>query len=293
VSSVSLSSFKTFFLSGKGGVGKSTLSAALALALSRRGYKTLLVSLDPAHSLSILLKENLGSSPKEVLKNLYALEVDLEKEMEDYLKRVEKEAERIVSPALLERVKTQIELAYSSPGALELAAVDSIYKIVKGSFKEFEKIVFDTAPSGYTVRLMASPDKLLNWVDSLIKMREEALRYREMAGEEVRGDRVVEILKRRREEYSFLGELFKSPKTLFAVVVNPGELPLKIGQRTVKELEEAGVQVRLILANKFKEKKGELFKRPTLYFPPLDGEPIGLKALEPLAALFEASLCKG
>ena len=284
---VSLRNYRIFFLSGKGGVGKSTLSTALALALSKRGFKTLLVSLDPAHSLSILLKEELGGAPRKVAPNLSALEVNLGKEMKEYLRRVEKEAEKIVSPALIGKVKNQIELAYNSPGALELATVDSVYRIVKNYGRGFDKIVFDTAPSGYTVRLMASPDKLLNWVDSLIEMREEALKYRKMAGEEVKEDPVLSILRKRREEYRFLGELFRSDKTLFGVVVNPGELPLKIGERTLKEIEEAGVPVRLILANKFREKGGELFKKPTLYFPPLEKEPLGLTSLEPLVSVFE------
>ncbi len=284
---VSLRNYRIFFLSGKGGVGKSTLSTALALALSKRGFKTLLVSLDPAHSLSILLKKGLGGAPREVAPSLSAFEVDLEREMRDYLKKVERDAEKIISPALIEKVKNQIELAYNSPGALELATVDSVYRIVKNYGRGFDKIVFDTAPSGYTVRLMASPDKLLNWVDSLIEMREEALNYRKMAGEEVKEDPVLSILRKRREEYRFLGELFRSDKTLFGVVVNPGELPLKIGERTLKEIEEAGVPVRLILANKFREKGGELFKKPTLYFPPLEKEPLGLTSLEPLVSVFE------
>ncbi|WP_457679125.1 ArsA family ATPase [Thermovibrio sp.] len=286
----SLSKFKVFFLSGKGGVGKSTLSSALALALSESGFKTLLVSLDPAHCLSLLLKREVGGEVKKVEGNLYALEVELERQMKEYLRKVEREAEKVVSPALLGEVKRQIELAYYSPGAYELATVDSIYGILKEKEKEFDKVVFDTAPSGYTVRLMASPKKLLNWIDSLISLRKEANRYREMAGEEGGEDKVLEVLKRRREEYRFLGELFKSPKTLFSVVVNPGELPLKIGKRTVKELEEAGVKVPLILANKFKEEKGELFKRETLYFPPLKEEPIGIESLRPLTEAFKAHL---
>ena len=283
---MSLRNYKVFFLSGKGGVGKSTLSTALALALSKRGFKTLLVSLDPAHSLSILLKEKLGGAPREVASNLSALEVDLEKEMGEYLRRVEREAEKTVSPALIEKVKNQIELAYNSPGALELATVDSVYRIVKNHSREFDRIVFDTAPSGYTVRLMASPEKLLNWVDSLIEMREEALKYRKMAGEEVKEDPVLSILRKRREEYCFLGELFKSDKTLFAVVVNPGRLPLEIGRRTLREIEEAGVPVRLVLANRFKERGENIYGKPTLYFPPLEAEPVGLNSLEPLASVF-------
>ncbi len=271
-------------------MGKSTLSSALALSLSRTGYKTLLVSLDPAHSLSILLKRELSASPRQVEGNLYALEVDLEREVRSYLKRVEREAERVVSPALIGQVKRQIELAYRWPGTFELATVDSIYRLLKELGGDFDKFVFDTAPSGYTVSLMASPDKLLSWVDSLIEIRREALKLREMAGERVEGDRVVEILRRRREEYRFLGELFKGKDLLFSVVINPGRLPLEIGRRTVKELEEAGVKVGLILANRFESPKGELLGKPTLYFPPLSREPIGLDSLSPLVEVFSKAL---
>ncbi|ADU96533.1 Arsenite-transporting ATPase [Thermovibrio ammonificans HB-1] len=290
MSAVNLKEFKTFFLSGKGGVGKSTLSAALAAALSRKGFKTLLVSLDPAHSLSPLFERKIGAEPTEVLPGLFCLEVDLEREMREYLKRVEREAEKLVSPAVIQQVKDQIELAYLSPGALELAALDAIYKIVSRESEQFDRLVFDTAPSGYTVRLTASTGKLVNWVNSLITLREEALKYRAMAGKREEEDPVVEALKRRREEYSFLGKLFKSPSTLFAVVVNPGKLPLEIGRRTVKELESAGVPVKAVFANRFKEEVKELFGKPAACFPPLDREPIGTKALEPLIEQFESLL---
>jgi len=292
VSLESLNRYKTFFFSGKGGVGKSTVSALTALYLSERGKRTLTVSLDPAHSLSTLFQEELGGEPKEVAPNLFALEVDLEREMKSYLKRVKETAKKAVSPAILQQVEAQIELAYYSPGATELALTDAVYRIVKELREDFDAVVFDTAPSGHTVRLMTLPQALNRWIEGVKGLREEVLRLERFAGKKVEKDPVIEALNRRKEQYETLRRVFQSEETLFCVVVNYGKLPLKIGERTVKELEEGGVPVRLIAANKVSEEEAKetakLFKRPVLAVPPAKEEPIGVAALSEL--LKEASL---
>ena len=277
-----LESRKFFFLSGKGGVGKSTLASALALKLALKGFRTLLVSLDPAHSLSTLFQKELSSSPTELYSNLYGVELELEREMRSYLKRVEREAERVVSPAILGEVKRQIELAYYSPGGEELALADSIYRIGKGVAGDFDKVVFDTAPSGYTVRLMALPDKLIEWIDGLIRIRKEALKYLNLSGKEVEKDEALSLLERRKEEYLFLSKLFTGRESLFALVVNPGKLPVQIGLKSLKELEEGGVKVETVFLNRWKEDfpvPRELSGRELFVIPQFEGEPIGLRAL--------------
>jgi arsenite-transporting ATPase len=279
---VKLESRKFFFLSGKGGVGKSTLASALALKLALKGFRTLLVSLDPAHSLSTLFQRELSSSPTELYRSLYGVELELEREMKSYLERVEREAERIVSPAILGEVKRQIELAYYSPGGEELALVDSIYRIGKGVAGEFDKVVFDTAPSGYTVRLMALPDKLIEWINGLIRIRKEALKYLRLSGKEVEGDEVLSLLEGRKEEYLFLSRLFTAQESLFALVVNPGKLPVQIGLKSLKELEEGGVKVEAVFLNRWRNDfpvPKELSGRELFVIPQFEKEPIGLQAL--------------
>jgi len=291
---VNLNGFKYFFLSGKGGVGKTTSSILMALYFSQRGEKTLLVSLDPAHSLGIALKAKLGELPKKVEEKLFALEVNPEKEMEKYLKKVEKEARQIVSPAFLGEVEEELKLAHSSPGALELATADAIYRIaVEG--RGFDKIVFDTAPSGYTVRLVASPNSIVKWWKGLISVREEALKYEFLSNlkekrklkEIFREDPILKVLTKRLKEYETLKELFTGKETAFGVVFNEGLLPREIGVRTVRELEEAGAPVKFLVFNRVKNGIESLKAKNKIVIkvPEFKEEPIGIEKLKELLKL--------
>ncbi len=297
---MNLNRFKYFFLAGKGGVGKTTSSILLALYFAQRGEKTLLVSLDPAHSLGVALKRELKELPVKVEENLFALEADPEREMEKYLKRVEKEARQIVSPAFLGEIEEELKLAYNSPGALELATADVIYRIAT-KMKEFKRIVFDTAPSGYTVRLVASQNSVVKWWKRLISVREEALKYEFLSDlkekrklkEVYEEDPVLKVLKKRLREYETLRELFTGRETAFAVVFNEGVLPKEIGIRTVKELEDAGAPVRFLVFNKIKGKeKLEIRGKPVVEIPELEDEPIGIERLKELLKLTKG-LIKG
>jgi len=287
---------KVFFFSGKGGVGKTTVSSALSLGFASLGHKTLLVSLDPAHSLSLALKKNIGGNVKKVCDNLYAIEVDVEKEMKNYLKRIEKEAEKIVSPVILEEIKEEIKLAYYSPGSFELAILDTIYRILKENLKSFDKIVFDTAPSGYTVRLLALPELLLKWLERLINLRKEALRYEEMTGIKKEEDPALEILKKRREQILFLREkLLDERLTTFGVVTTPDSMPIEIAKRTIKELEECGVKVKLVVINKCKgdcKNLEEIFKKNVLTLKACEKEPVGIEKLKKIGSLILQNFTK-
>ncbi len=290
---MNLNRFKYFFLAGKGGVGKTTSSILMALYFSQRGEKTLLVSLDPAHSLGIALKAKLGELPKKVGEKLFALEVNPEKEMEKYLKRVEKEARQIVSPALLGEVEEELKLAHSSPGALELATADAIYRIaVEG--RGFDKIVFDTAPSGYTVRLVASPNSIVKWWKRLISARKEALKYEFLSNlkekrklkEIFREDPILSVLTKRLKEYETLKGLFTGKETAFGVVFNEGLLPREIGVRTVRELEEAGAPVKFLVLNKARGKeKLKAEGKLVIEVPEFKEEPVGIEKLKELLKL--------
>jgi len=207
--------FETFFFSGKGGVGKSTVSSAVGVRLSEMGFKTLVVSLDPAHSLSLTFKREIGGKITRLAENLYGLEIDVDEEVKSYLERVKREAKEFLSPVVLSEIEKQIELAYYSPGALDLATLDLIHRVAVSKRGDFEKVIFDTAPSGYTVRMLSAPEITEKWIEGLIRMRREALMYRKMAGREVEGDRVIEILEGRLRKIKELRSLIFSKKTLF------------------------------------------------------------------------------
>ena len=282
-----------FFFSGKGGVGKTTISSALAVALSERGLKTLLVSLDPAHSLSLALDVEVGGKVKEVYRNLFAVEIDVESEMKSYLHRVKKEAEKVVSPVILEEIKDQIDLAYYSPGAFELAILDVIHRIISESEKSYDRIVFDTAPSGYTLRLVSLPSLLNRWLHRLIDLRKEALKlqfYSDLEDkrklEEVYSqDTVLSVLVKRKEQIETLRSvLINREKTLFGIVVNPAVLPIQIAKKTVDELEASGIEVELVVFNRFRggevEKVRKAFSgKRIILVREKEREPIGIGRL--------------
>ena len=281
-----------FFFSGKGGVGKTTISSALAVALSERGLKTLLVSLDPAHSLSLVLDVEVGGKVKEVYRNLFAVEIDVESEMKSYLHRVKKEAEKVVSPVILEEIKDQIDLAYYSPGAFELAILDVIHRIISESEKSYDRIVFDTAPSGYTLRLVSLPSLLNRWLHRLIDLRKEALKlqfYSDLEDkrklEEVYSqDTVLSVLVKRKEQIETLRSvLLDREKTLFGIVVNPAVLPIQIAKKTVDELEASGIEVELVVFNRFRgevEKVRKAFSgKRIILVREKEREPIGIGRL--------------
>ena len=279
---------KFFFFSGKGGVGKTTVSSAMAVALADEGFKTLLVSLDPAHSLSLALSKKVPEKPGEVEKNLWAVEANLEREMREYLKKVEREAEKVVTPVLLEDVKRQIQLAYYSPGAKELAMLDVIHTVFETSGEKFEKVVFDTAPSGYTLRLILLPELLSKWLDRLMSLRRQAISYMKMAGETVEEDPVMAVLERRKETVENLRRhLSEGGKTLFAIVTTPGSMAMAIAEKTLKELESAGIKVEVLVLNRFGgETPAPLKKlqrgRTLIRLREAGAEPTGVKALKSL-----------
>ncbi len=283
---------KFYFFSGKGGVGKTTISSALAVALSERGLRTLLVSLDPAHSLSLALDVEVGGKVRKVSENLFAVEIDVESEMRSYLHRVKKEAEKVVSPVILEEIKDQIDLAYYSPGAFELAILDVIHRIISESEKSYDRIVFDTAPSGYTLRLVSLPSLLNRWLHRLIDLRKEALKlhfYSDLEDkrklEEVYSqDTVLSVLVKRKEQIETLrGVLLNRGKTLFGIVVSPDVLPIQIAKKTVDELETSGIEVELVVFNRFRgevEKVRKAFSGKRIIFVrEKEKEPIGIERL--------------
>ena len=109
------------FFGGKGGVGKTTCSAAFALAASRRGQRALLVSTDPAHSTADIFERPIGSSECEIAPGLHALEIDAEGEARRYVDQVKLDIQKMFSANVIRQAHRQIDAAAASPGLTEVA----------------------------------------------------------------------------------------------------------------------------------------------------------------------------
>jgi len=258
-------SFKTIFLIGKGGVGKTTCSSAIAVGLSRK-FRTLVASLDPAHNLGDVLMTKLNNKPKRVAENLYAVEVDLDYYTKKYLKNLEQSLKSLYRYLTVVNLDKYLEILHYSPGVEEYAVLEAIKDII--ARKDFDVIVFDTPPTGLTLRIFALPRTTLMWLEKLIELRKKILNHR-LAIEKVHGklvfkfgneeielpskeeeDAVICELKAYKSEIEQIQQVFTDKRSAVIGVLNPDELSFLEMKRAKMALDKLGIPLKLLIVNK-------------------------------------------
>lgn len=244
---------------GKGGVGKTTLAAATALRLaqadSEAGGDVLLVSTDPAHSTSDLLGVRLGGEPVRVRDRLWAMEIDPEADAAAYVAGIREDAAGAVSPEVLPALERHLKLAAQAPGTAEAALFDRFTEIMQWCPDRFGRIVFDTAPTGHTLRLLTLPEMLTAWVEGLAAQRRRVTRlqgmWRNLAGvrEPPREDRVLERLQRRARRFAEARRRLRED-AVFHPVLTPERLPIAETQRLCALLAGAHIPVGAVHVNR-------------------------------------------
>ena len=266
--------FKVVFFMGKGGVGKTTCAAAFALGVSTK-RKTLIVSLDPAHNLGDVFDVKLGDVPKRITDNLYAVEVDFEKMISKHLKSLTDKVKDIYGYLRVLNLDRYIDVLRHSPGIEEYATLDKIMEILKSNVRsgKYDIIVFDTPPTGLTLRIMALPSISAIWIEKLMKLREAILDRRRII-EEITGEKIKAVIKgeefeipsgkeedpiykeliHMKREIDFINSIIKDSKVSMAVlVVNPEVLPIFEAKRALEFLSKLGISVQYVIVNKVLE----------------------------------------
>ncbi|MFC6863187.1 ArsA family ATPase [Halomicroarcula sp. GCM10025817] len=248
---------KFVFFGGKGGVGKTTVSSAYGLKCAREGIDTLIVSTDPAHSTSDVFDQQFDDDPAPVegYDHLWAMELDPDEEVERHMREIRSEMTEQVSPAIVNEIDRQIELAHRTPGAYEAAMFDRFIDVMRSS-EDYDRVVFDTSPTGGTLRLLALPEFLESWIDRLAEKRRESVDLFEKAAigdkearAKLRDDPIIKRLAERKELFEFAGRTLRE-EAAFYLVLNPDELSIEESQRAITELTEAGLEVGGLVVNK-------------------------------------------
>jgi arsenite-transporting ATPase len=245
---------RILFFGGKGGVGKTTCAAAVALAASREGRRVLLVSTDPAHSTSDIFEHQFTREEREILPNLFGLEIDAEFEARRYVDEVKDQVAKLFSPAIVGAASRQIDLAAAMPGVGDVALFDRLTTIVAARNSAYDLVIFDTAPTGLTVRLLQMPEMLGTWIDALAAQRRRAVECDADArgdddGEEP--DPIVAALERRRRRLEEVrARLVEHRDTSFVLVLIPERLPIEETSRAAGALTEAGIEIGAIVVNR-------------------------------------------
>ena len=243
------------FFGGKGGVGKTTCSAAFALAASRKGQRILLVSTDPAHSTADIFQAPIGPVERELQPRLTALEIDAEGEAARYISGVKRDIERMFSPGVIREAHRQIEMAAASPGLLEVALLDRMIDLILNRSRAYDTIVLDTAPTGHTLQLLRMPDAITTWIQALVRHRRAILEIDRGAEQTLEAaaaaDPVLAALERRHERLAQLRRIMTDrSRTSFVFVMIPERLAIEETARAAEQLADTGVDVAGLVVNR-------------------------------------------
>ncbi len=265
---------RILFVGGKGGVGKTTLAAALALLAAERGRRVLVVSTDPAHSLGDIFDQALNDSETALAANLWGLEIDPDVAADRYMDAVKRNMRDLVSPAMYGEIQRQMNLARLAPGAVEAALLERVSTLISEARERYDLVIFDTAPTGHTLRLLSLPEIMAAWTDGLLRQQERSSKLGEVLGrlggqhgdrkgddlsyferenppEQDRNSRIREILLERRRKFHQARRLMLDGEhTAFILVLNAEKLPILESKKAQVILREFKVSVAALVVNR-------------------------------------------
>lgn len=233
---------------GKGGVGKTTVSAATAVRSARLGKRTLVVSTDLAHSLADCLRIPLTSEPQELETNLWAQEVNVLDEMRRGWSKLQHSMSKTLRQRGVNAVMAE-ELALI-PGMDEIVSLVNIYRNAKEG--NFEVVIIDAAPTGETVRLLSMPDTFQWYASRLNALQGTTLNLaRPLLKAFLPNADVLESVKALGERVKILREVLGDPNTSsYRPVVNPERMVIKEALRAETYLALFGYPIDGVICNR-------------------------------------------
>jgi arsenite/tail-anchored protein-transporting ATPase len=215
---------------GKGGLGKTTFSAATAYYLAKQGKRVLVFSVDPQASLSDIFQKNIfGKGPTEIMPNLYAQEIDADRRVKEYQQEIrQKILDMYGMDQIPEEIESYIQAAAAEPAMEESAIFDEVVDIVvKGGYDYY---IYDLVPLGHALYYLSMASVYDAWIDKITGLRQQMREYDQVAAvmrrdKELDEDAILnELLYIKDRINKSSGILTDKQKTAFFFVVTPEEM---------------------------------------------------------------------
>ena len=242
---------KWIFVGGKGGVGKTTISSSLSILFSKIRSKVLIISTDPAHSLSDAFGQKLGKQPTLIkgFNNLFGLELDPEKDMNniDNLNQILHVEDKAKKEGLLSNMEGNF------PGIDEANNLRYIAQLLDSP--DYDIVIFDTAPTGHTIRLLEMPNIIGKSLQKILEIKTNYSSIIENVGMlgndfDQKINKFFTKMNSLKESLEKIAQRFKDPdKTTFIAVCIPEFLSVYETERLIETLFEGNIDIRNVVVN--------------------------------------------
>ncbi|RLC90106.1 MAG: arsenic transporter [Chloroflexi bacterium] len=241
---------------GKGGLGKTTFSAATAYWLAKQGYKVLVFSVDPQASLSDIFEQDIfGKGAVEIMPNLFAQEIDADQHIKEYQEEIRQKIRDMYGfEEMPEEVENYIRAAAAEPAMEESAIFDAVVDIVVG--EEYDYYIYDLVPLGHALYYLSMASIYDQWITKITTLREEMEEYAQVAAildrdKETQEDQILselQVIKERINASSSI--LTDSEKTSFFFVITPEEMIILDTLKAAKLFSKYDVPIAGYIVNR-------------------------------------------
>jgi arsenite-transporting ATPase len=215
---------------GKGGLGKTTFSAATAYWLAKQGYKVLVFSVDPQASLSDIFKRDIfGKGPVEIMPNLFAQEIDADRRITEYQEEIRQKIRDMYGMTEIpEEIENYIQAAAAEPAMEESAIFDEVVDIVGSG--NYDYYIYDLVPLGHALYYLSMASVYDQWIDKITALRTEMEEYSQVASvmqrnKESEEDQILKELQFIKHRINTSSSILTDKlKTAFFFVVTPEEM---------------------------------------------------------------------
>ena len=248
-------SLKTIIYAGKGGLGKTTCSAASSYWFAQNGRRALCFSTDPQASLSDIFERDIfGKGETRLKENLYVVEIDADRRIQEFHDEIRNKIKEMYK---LDEIPEEIDKYISStayePAMHESATYDAMAELLSSG--KYDIYIFDMPPFGHGVRMISMATILDAWIEKMTEARKKAAEYLE-AEVRIRGssskveDEVLNELASIRERLDFFKNTLTNPEsTAFFMVLIPEKMAILDTERAIKMFEKLDIKLSGVIVN--------------------------------------------